>query len=136
MTDALGTTPMMENVIDDWVSDGPDPDPLPRVPGWHILVRPLAAPSKTKGGLYIPDNVRADHDFLITVGRVLVVGDLAYSAPDFKGRPWITPGNIVVWGRNVGRKIRYQGVKLAVLEDKNILLVTDRPEYLFENWKA
>ena len=138
MSDALGNVPMMENTTNDWASpiETPDPSPLPRLPGWHILVRPLSAPQKTRGGILVPDSVAADHDFLITVGRVLVVGDLAYGADEFKGRTWTKPGDIVVWGRHVGRKIRYQGIKLVVLEDKNILLVTDSPANLFENWKV
>ena len=33
----------------------PDPEPLPEVRGWRILVRPIPNAPKSKGGIIIPD---------------------------------------------------------------------------------
>ena len=66
---------------DDWITneDIPDPEVLPKIPGYNILVRPVSIKSETKGGLILPDSVKDDMAYLTTVGRVLSVGDLAYA---------------------------------------------------------
>ena len=63
-----------------WISDDDkiDPDILPELPGYHVLVRPISVKEKTKGGILLPDAVKDDMSYLTTVGRVLKVGDLAY----------------------------------------------------------
>ena len=64
---------------DDWLSESniPDPSPLPKIPGYRLLIRPVPIRSKTKGGILLPDKAKDDMKYLTTVGRVLAVGDLA-----------------------------------------------------------
>jgi len=41
-----------------WITDEEevkDPDVLPELPGYHVLIRPVSVKSKTKGGIFIPD---------------------------------------------------------------------------------
>ena len=61
-----------------WISDDNkiDPDILPELPGYHVLVRPISIKEKTKGGILLPDAVKDDMAYLTTVGRVLKIGDL------------------------------------------------------------
>ena len=68
----------------EWITDDSvaDPDVLPHIPGFHILVRPISIKEKTKGGLLLPDSVRDDIAYLTTVGKVLVIGDDAYMDED------------------------------------------------------
>ncbi len=115
----------------DWFSDESvkDPSPLPKIPGWFILVRPLAMKTKTKGGIIIPDEVRDDMELLKTCGRVLVVGDEAYAHPDFK-HPWVRPGDHVVYDKLVGSRFTYKNVKLLLLQDRHIKMVVQDPEDL------
>ena len=63
-----------------WISDDDtiDPDILPELPGYHVLVRPISIKEKTKGGILLPGSVKDDISYLTTVGRVLKIGDLAY----------------------------------------------------------
>ena len=69
---------------DAWVTEGehPDPEILPELPGYHILVRPVSIKAKTKGVIILPEQARDDIAYLTTVGRVLKVGTLAYEDKD------------------------------------------------------
>ena len=64
-----------------WITDPeemPDPQPLPTLPGFHVLVRPVSIKSVTKGGIFLPDSTKDDMSYLTTVGQVLSLGTLAY----------------------------------------------------------
>ena len=62
---------------DEWISnkEAPDPEVLPHLPGYHILIRPVAIREKTKGGILLPDKFKDDAKYLTTLGRVLKVGE-------------------------------------------------------------
>jgi len=47
---------------DEWISnkEAPDPEVLPHLPGYHILIRPVAIREKTKGGILLPDKFKDD----------------------------------------------------------------------------
>jgi co-chaperonin GroES (HSP10) len=110
---------------DEWITndDIPDPDVLPEVPGYHILVRPVSIKSETKGGIILPDSTKQDMAYLTTVGRVLVVGGLAYADDKFKGRAWCKAGDYVCYGKHSGNKFFYKGVQLLLLFDDDIKMV-------------
>ena len=63
----------MERAVNnnEWIEneEKPDPEVLPHLPGYHILVRPVSVKSKTKGGLLLPDSVKDDVAYLTTVGK-------------------------------------------------------------------
>ena len=63
---------------DQWITgfeeDVSDPDILPDIPGYHVLVRPISVKSKTKGGILLPDSTKDDIAYLTTIGKVLKVG--------------------------------------------------------------
>lgn len=113
-----------------WFSeDEPDPKVLPRLPGWNILVRPVPVRPKSKGGIIIPETVRDEQGYLNTVGRVLVIGDTAYSHKDFEG-PWCKVGDYVVYGKHSGEKFVFKKVKLLYLKDTEVKMVVASPEDL------
>lgn len=123
---------------DQWISEEevPDPTPLPRIPGVGILVRPVPVRRKSAGGIYIPDSVRADMEYLNTVGRVLALGELAFKDTDiYKNGPWVKPGDYVVYGKFAGQKLFWKGVKLLIIPARAIELVVDKPEYLDSNFR-
>ena len=63
-----------------WITDKedvPDPSPLPELPGYHVLVRPISVKSQTKGGIFIPDSTKEDMSYLTTVGQV--IGTVSYT---------------------------------------------------------
>ena len=117
----------------EWITDDTvaDPDVLPHIPGFHILVRPISIKEKTKGGLLLPDSVRDDIAYLTTVGKVLVIGDDAYMDEDkFPNGPWCEAGNYVCYGKHTGQKFFYKGIKLLLLYDDQISMVVEDPKDL------
>ena len=38
-----------------------DPEVLPEIVGWKILVRPVVAKTKTQGGIILPDKIKDDY---------------------------------------------------------------------------
>ena len=123
---------------DAWVTEDevPDPSPLPRVPGVGLLIRPVPVRKTSAGGIIIPDTIRADRDYLNTVGRVLALGDLAFVDEDiYRKGPWVKPGDFIVYAKFAGQKIWWKGVKLLLVKASSIELVVDKPEYLDANFK-
>ena len=117
-----------------WITDleeVSDPSPLPALPGFHILVRPVSVKSITKGGIFIPDSIKDDMSYLTTVGQVLQLGDLAYLDKDkFPGGAWCTVGDHVCYGKHAGTKLFYKGVRLILLFDDQIVMRVEDPKDL------
>ena len=125
----------MERAVNnnEWIEneDKPDPEVLPHLPGYHILVRPVSVKSKTKGGLLLPDSVKDDVAYLTTVGKVLAVGDLAYKDEDkFPNGKWCDVGDYVCYARHAGQKLYYKGVRLLLLFDDQVMMKVDEPTNL------
>jgi co-chaperonin GroES (HSP10) len=123
---------------DQWITDEevPDPNPLPRVPGVGLLVRPVPVRRKSAGGIYIPDTVRSDREHLNTVGRVLALGDLAFKDEEiYRNGPWVAPGDYIVFAKYAGQKFFWKGVQLLLIKASAIELVVEKPEYLDSNFR-
>ena len=125
----------MERAVNnnEWIEneDKPDPEVLPHLPGYHILVRPVSVKSKTKGGLLLPDSVKDDVAYLTTVGKVLAIGDLSYKDKDkFPNGKWCDVGDYVCYARHAGQKLYYKGVRLLLLFDDQIMMKVDEPTNL------
>jgi co-chaperonin GroES (HSP10) len=110
---------------DEWITEEnvEDPSPLPEIPGYHILVRPVSVKQTTKGGIILPDSTKSDMAYLTTVGRVLKIGNLAYQDSKFDGKPWCKEGDYVCYGKHTGDKFLYKGVQLLLLFDDAIKMV-------------
>ena len=87
-----------------WITDPEevdDPEVLPELPGFHVLVRPVSVKSQTKGGILLPDSTKDDISYLTTVGKVLSLGDLAYLDKDkFPAGAWCSIGDYVCYGKH------------------------------------
>ena len=118
---------------DSWITknDVPDPEVLPQLPGYHVLVRPVTIKAETKGGIILPEKARDDIAYLTTVGRVLKVGELAYEDREkFLGGAWCRVGDYVCYQKLTGTKFVYKGIKLLLLFDDQIIMKVDNPEDL------
>ena len=119
---------------DEWMSseiEVDDPVMLPELPGFHILVRPVSIKSKTKGGIFIPDSTKDDMAYLTTVGKVIALGDLAYKDTNkFPKGAWCQVGDHVCYGKHAGTKLFYQGVRLILLFDDQIVMRVGDPKDL------
>jgi len=94
---------------DDWITDKESADPkvLPHLPGYHILIRPVAIREKTKGGILLPDKFKDDAKYLTTY---------------------------VVYGKYQGDKFFYKGIRMLLLFDDQILMVVPDPADLDPNY--
>jgi co-chaperonin GroES (HSP10) len=148
----------MPRAEENWITEAqvPDPDPLPVVVGWKLLIRPVSIKTQTKGGIILPEQYRDDVNFLTTVGRVLAMGPQAYKHPDFTveeavqekefdektetfvwrektrsvARAWCKVGDYVGYGKFAGVKFLYKGVKLLLLEDRLVDMVVPDPAFI------
>lgn len=118
---------------DTWTSNEEvaDPEVLPVIPGYHILVRPVSVKAETKGGIILPDSTKNDIAYLTTVGKVLAVGKDAYNDTDrFPNGAWCKEGDYVCYGKHSGQKFFYKGVRLILLMDDQISMVVEDPKEL------
>ena len=109
----------------------PDPEVLPVVPGYHLLVRPVSVKQETKGGIILPDSTKEDMQYLTTVGKVLAVGKDAYQdTTRYPNGPWCKKGDYVCYGKHSGQKFFYKGIKLLLLLDDQISMIVEDPKEL------
>jgi len=117
-----------------WISDPEeldDPEVLPELPGFHVLVRPVSVKNITKGGIYIPDSTKDDMSYLTTVGKVLALGDLAYLDNDrYPTGAWCSVGDHVCYGKHAGTKLFYKGIRMILLFDDQITMRVGDPKDL------
>lgn len=115
----------------DWISDEGiklKKEDLPELPGYHVLVQPVSIKQKTKGGIILPDSTKDDIAYLTTVGKVVALGDLAYDDKEkFPLGPWCQEGDYVAYGKFIGQKLQYKGVKFLLLFDDQIIMRVDKP---------
>jgi co-chaperonin GroES (HSP10) len=132
--------PKFEPNRTDWVSPNniPDPDPLPVVTGWNILIRPIE-PEQKVGGIFLPTSFTEDVKYLTNVGQVKALGPMCYTDPNAKpsdgayfphGRyrkPWCKVGDYVVWGKHQGPRLMVKGVSFVLLSDELVLMTLEDP---------
>ena len=117
-----------------WITDPEeieDPEVLPELPGFHVLIRPVSVKSQTKGGILLPDSTKEDMSYLTTVGKVIVLGDLAYMDKDkFPAGAWCNVGDYVCYGKHTGTKLFYKGLRFILLFDDQITMKVEDPKDL------
>jgi co-chaperonin GroES (HSP10) len=126
--------PLAKTIKNDmWITEEEKTDPniLPELPGFHVLVRPVSIKEKTKGGILLPDSTKEDMSYLTTVGRVVALGDLAYQDKDkFPKGEWCKVGDYVCYGKHSGQKIKYKGIRLILLFDDQVIMRVEHPKDL------
>jgi co-chaperonin GroES (HSP10) len=117
-----------------WITDPEeieDPEVLPELPGFHVLIRPVSVKSQTKGGILLPDSTKEDMSYLTTVGKVVVLGNLAYMDKNkFPAGAWCNVGDYVCYGKHTGTKLFYKGVRFILLFDDQITMKVEDPKDL------
>lgn len=106
----------------DWTSAHIDSETveIPDVKGWRVMVMPLDVIHKTSGGVILSDDTREKEQLVVSVGRVLSMGDEAYNRGDM-GNPWCEVGQLVGFGKYAGKKFMYKGIPLIILNDDEII---------------
>ena len=107
--------------------DTPTPEKVPQPTGYRILVRPLPAVEKTKGGIILTDRNKEDQTYLNSVGQVIAMGSECYSD---RKKPWCKINDWVVFGRYAGAKISVQKVKMVIVNDDEVLGTLESPDLI------
>ena len=118
---------------DMWITENEvkDPSPLPELPGYHILIRPVSIKGVTKGGIVLPDSTIDDMSYLTTVGKVVSIGDLAYQDEiKFPNGAWCQNGDYVCYAKHAGQKLFYKSVRLILLFDDQVICRVEHPKDL------
>ena len=100
---------------------------LPVTPvGWKILVKPVE-PITSVNGIDLPEETIRAQEYLRNHGKVLAMGDLAYTEDRFRNRTWCKVGDTVMYTRNSGTEVMLSdGSSLKLLNDDDVIgVVTD-----------
>lgn len=117
-------------VLDPSLLDKPLLERLPSPTGWRVLVMPYQTATTTKGGLFIPDEVRDRETVATVVAYVLKVGPLAYKDPAKFGpdsEPWCKKGDWVCIGRYSGSRFKIDGGEIRIINDDEVIATVLEP---------
>lgn len=129
--DALGNVKVMS--AEDWITEEEVPDPVINACNEYVIIRPLGIAKKTKSGLYLPEVVRNNTLQLMTVGRIVAVGDHAGK------RPGVSPfsvGEYVLFPKHGNNLFEYKGVKLIITNDDAILAKVSKEDVIGSEYSA
>lgn len=109
---------------------------------WSIVVEPLIPKKKTESGLYIADEAQKVEKIQNTIGRVLVVGDLAFKGKTESGLHLaadkyaadLKEGDYVLFARYTGQTVNFRkdghDRTIILLSDTELLAVVDDPSVI------
>jgi co-chaperonin GroES (HSP10) len=99
---------------------------------YHVVVMPMMAPDKTSGGIILASESQDYNEHQNRVGIVVEVGPSCYKASKFKQlgigpKDFPKRGDWVLYGQYTPMKVEQKGVKLAIMNDDDLLGVIDDP---------
>ena len=107
----------------------PEASKLPKPTGWRLLVLPHRGQGKTKGGVILSDKTVEETQIATNVGLVLAMGPDAYNDKErFPNGAWCKKNDWVIFARYAGSRLNIEGGELRILNDDEILGITDDPE--------
>ena len=104
---------------------------------YRVICMPVEVPEMTPGGIIRPYQAMDAEEYLNYVARIAAIGPGAFKHPKYKALelgPDDFPaiGDWIVIAPHSPMKITYQGVRLIVINDDDILAIVDGPE----GWKG
>jgi co-chaperonin GroES (HSP10) len=95
---------------------------LPQPTGYRLLIIPYYPSEKTKGGVYVPDQVRDREAFATVAAYVVKMGPDAYKDEQkFPTGPWCSEKDWVLIGRYAGNRFKVEGLEVRIINDDNII---------------
>ncbi len=85
----------------------------------RVLVKPLEAEQKTKGGIIIPDNAKEKPQ----KGEVIAVGPGKVAENGQKIAMEIKKGDNVLYGKYSGTEVTVDGIEYLIVKESDILAV-------------
>jgi len=84
----------------------------------RVVVRPLEAEEKTKGGLYVPDTAKERPQ----QGEVVAVGP-GRTEDGKKIAPEVKVGDKILYGKYSGTEVTYDGVEYLIMRESDIFAI-------------
>jgi co-chaperonin GroES (HSP10) len=117
-----------------------------RAAGWRLIIEPAEVPTKTAGGIELPEDVKASMQYLKTVGQVIDMGPLCFrndnrfndadEAGNTRPLPFCKPGDWVLFSRHSGQgfSFTHEGEQrhVKIFNDDEVLAVVDDPSCLVQ----
>lgn len=95
---------------------------LPQPTGYRLLIIPYYPSEKTKGGVYIPDQVRDREAFATVAAYVVKIGQDAYKDEQkFPTGAWCEEKSWVLIGRYSGSRFKVDGLEVRIINDDNVI---------------
>lgn len=97
-------------------------DRLPQPTGYRLLIIPYYPAEKTKGGVYIPDQVRDREAFATVAAYVVRLGPDAYKDEQkFPSGAWCKEKSWILIGRYAGNRFKVDGLEVRIINDDNVI---------------
>jgi chaperonin GroES len=84
----------------------------------RIVVKPLEAQEKTKGGLYVPDTAKERPQ----EGEVVAVGP-GRTEDGKKIPPEVKVGDKILYGKYSGTEVTYDGIEYLIMRESDIFAI-------------
>ncbi|MCC7429938.1 co-chaperone GroES [bacterium] len=84
----------------------------------RVLVKPIEAAEKTKGGLYLPDTAKEKPQ----EGEVMAVGAGKYDDGQLI-KPEVKVGDKVLYGKYSGTEVKVEGQDYLIIRESDILAI-------------
>lgn len=85
----------------------------------RVVVRPLEAEEKTKGGLYVPDTAKERPQ----QGEVMAVGPGRVTDEGKKIPIEVKVGDKILYGKYSGTEVTYDGVEYLIMRESDIFAI-------------
>jgi chaperonin GroES len=86
---------------------------------YKVLIKPVKVEEKTKGGIILPGSVKEKEEFAQMRGKVIAVGAIAFTDPDWLDKP--KAGDIVLFDKYAGASVKgSDGIWYRLILDKEI----------------
>lgn len=113
-----------------------DPNKLPiKVSLWYVLVAPVSPMKRSEGGIELPSEAVRAEAYLISIGKILDMGDFAYKSKTLAGLDLATDtrkpsiGEFVLYTQYAGTRMKMRdGRELVILSDTEIIGVVPPEE--------
>ena len=87
--------------------------------GDRVIVKPLEAEEKTKGGIVLPDTAKEKPQ----EGKVMAVGTGRILDNGERVALEVSVGDRIIFSKYAGTEVKYQGTEYLILRDSDILAV-------------
>lgn len=100
---------------------------LPKVKGYKILVAMPDVSEKTKGGLYMPEELKDREKAAAIIGLVMAMGLDAYADKDRTSHRWCEVGDWVIFRAYSGTRFKVDGQEYRLINDDSVEAVVPDP---------